>query len=144
MKKLILSLALILGFQLVVPFLNQQLKAEGWSEPIRLNLPAFLLGDTHYILQEAKLVQTNSHIKEQIKIAKAQVSVYPNPATEFIKITTDDFNQYQLFDEKGTIYRKGWIDESETILRNNIPAGIYFLKLTNTMGEVYYHRLVFN
>lgn len=139
MKNLILALVVFANLSL-----TSALKAEIISEPVKLNSSFWLLGSTHYILQEMKLIQTKSLIKQQIKIGKAQVSIYPNPASDYIKIKTDDFNQYQLFDEKGVVYRKGWIDECETIERNTIPAGVYFLKLSSTMGDVYYHRVVLN
>jgi len=139
MKNLILVLVVFVNL-----FLAARLKAENNSEPGMLNAASWLFGGTHYFLQEVKLIQTKSIIKQQLKIGKAQVSVYPNPASDFIKIKTDDFNQYQLFDEKGVVYRKGWIDECETIERNALPAGVYFLKLSNILGEVYYHRVIFN
>ncbi len=72
------------------------------------------------------------------------VLIYPQPSATFLRIKTNDFNQYILFDEKGTVYQKGWIDESETIQRNNIPSGLYFLKLSQDHGKSSYHKVVFN
>lgn len=139
MKNLILSLILCINL-----FHAFSLKAEINPEPSVVIAPFWFLDNTHFVLQESKLIHSKSMIKEQFKFGSAHVSIYPVPATNFIKIKTDDFNQYQLFDEKGVIYRKGWIDECETIERNTIPTGVYFLKLSNTMGDVYYHRIIFN
>lgn len=139
MKKLIFNFGICFNL-----FLAFNLKAEINPEPGIAMIPFWFADHDHFILQEAKLIQSKSTIKEHIKFGDAQVSIYPVPATDFIKIKTDDFNQYQLFDEKGVVYRKGWIDECETIERNSLPTGVYFLKLSNILGEVYYHRVIFN
>ena len=72
------------------------------------------------------------------------VIVYPQPAVSYLKIKSSTYNQYILFDEKGIIYKRGWIDETETIEKKNIPSGIYFLKLANSNGDIYYRKIIFN
>jgi hypothetical protein len=84
---------------------------------------------------------TNTTRKEKYD---PNVLIYPQPSTSFLRIKTNDYNQYILFDEKGTVYQKGWIDESETIERNNITSGLYLLKLSNADGDFLYKKVIFN
>lgn len=72
-----------------------------------------------------------------------EVVVYPKPATSYLKIRSSKYNQYKLFDQNAQVFKSGWIDGNETIDRSGLPAGVYFLKLTNEAKEVYYTKIVF-
>ena len=108
MKKLIFNFGICFNL-----FLAFNLKAEINPEPGIAMIPFWFADHDHFILQEAKLMQSKSMIKEHIKFGVAQVSIYPVPATDFIKIKTDDFNQYQLFDEKGEVGERVELDVAE-------------------------------
>ncbi len=84
---------------------------------------------------------TNTSRKEKYQ---PDVLIYPQPSTSFLRIKTTSYNQYILFDEKGVVYQKGWIDESETIERKNIASGLYLLKLSNDDGKFLYKKVIFN
>lgn len=72
-----------------------------------------------------------------------EVVVYPKPAKSYLKIRSSKYNQYKLFDQEARVFKSGWIDGNETIDRSDLPAGLYFLKLTNEAKEVYFTKVLF-
>lgn len=94
------------------------------------------------IFTSSKTVTTSGIVNSvfEVKNSLNGVEVYPNPATEFIRFTFDAPEsgtlQYQLFDLSGKvvqqsveeIYRNTFV-EREIHLNNDIPAGLYMLKL---------------
>ena len=65
--------------------------------------------------------------------------VYPNPATEQITIEMSNSNmQYQseLYDGAGKLLHTENIIKETSINISQLPAGVYYLKIFNTQGEV--------
>lgn len=61
------------------------------------------------------------------------ISVYPNPAKEFIIMEIEEFKNfsYFLYDEKGKLLQNGVIVDKRTEIKvNNFIPGNYFLKIT--------------
>lgn len=77
------------------------------------------------------------------ELSKLDFKIYPNPANDFIKIDTDNLNseiKYQLTNSFGQILLSG---VNRTIIDvSSIPAGIYFLKITNEKGDSGIKRVV--
>jgi para-nitrobenzyl esterase len=74
------------------------------------------------------------------------ISVYPNPATNFTEILFNENNfgaEFNLYDIHGKLISTQVINDIKiTLNRNNLPAGIYFIRITN--GEkVQTSKLVF-
>jgi len=69
---------------------------------------------------------------------KFEFSLYPNPASNFITIETDNysFNQYRyvIFDIYGHTYSNKELSES-TIDISGFSSGIYFIRISNTNGQ---------
>jgi len=69
---------------------------------------------------------------------KLEFSLYPNPASNFITIETDNnsFNQYRyvIFDIYGKSYSNKELSES-TIDISGLSSGIYFIRISNTNGQ---------
>lgn len=65
-----------------------------------------------------------------------EVSVYPNPATDFIKLIIENYEtanlRFQLYDLNGIVLRNNKIETGETnIIMSNLAPGTYFLKVTD-------------
>ena len=67
--------------------------------------------------------------------------VFPNPTTGVLNIAMKDFRNVELFNSMG----QRVLQSHETALDlNNLPAGIYFLKLTDNQGAVMMRSVVKN
>lgn len=70
--------------------------------------------------------------------AKKEIQVYPSPfATDFtIKVTPELFRaSYSLVNASGIIVMNGFLDGESTILKvENLPCGIYYLKILGEKG----------
>ncbi len=63
----------------------------------------------------------------------ADIMIYPNPATHFLKITDlDRPTEYTFFDIQGKAIKSGMVVPSQLINLRDIPAGLYFLKIRNS------------
>ena len=74
------------------------------------------------------------------------ISVYPNPATNFTEILFNENNfgaEFNLYDIHGKLISSQTITGTKiTVNRNSLPAGIYFIRITN--GEkVQTSKLIF-
>lgn len=77
-----------------------------------------------------------SHVVYVQGEADFDVSLFPNPATDFINIQlNDNFNEitYQIFDNQGKMVMNNQLSEASNyrIDLQNMPAGIYYLKIYN-------------
>ena len=67
--------------------------------------------------------------------------VFPNPTTGVLNIAMKDFRNVELFNSMGQCVLQSY----ETLLdMSNLPAGIYFLKLTDNQGAVTMRSVVKN
>jgi hypothetical protein len=71
---------------------------------------------------------------QEIKGINLTCSVYPNPATDFLKLNVQDFGNenlsYILYDLKGKVLETNAVSSSETTINmGTLVAGTYFLKL---------------
>lgn len=76
-------------------------------------------------------LDTTENVKPNIDI-----SVYPNPTTDFVKINIDGYvfgdemGTYQLYDIQGKLLKQNTIDENETQINlNNLSKSIYILQV---------------
>lgn len=63
-------------------------------------------------------------------------SIYPNPAQNFIEVSSTFFKTYQLFNTKGQVVDKGLINTIKLIPRNEFLSGVYFLELNNETEKI--------
>jgi hypothetical protein len=71
---------------------------------------------------------------QEFKGIKLTCSVYPNPATDFLKLNVKDFStenlSYMLYDLKGKVLETNVVRNIETTINmGTLVAGTYFLKL---------------
>tara|TARA_B100001057_G_scaffold215444_1_gene215713 strand:- start:5103 stop:6161 length:1059 start_codon:yes stop_codon:yes gene_type:complete len=59
------------------------------------------------------------------------LSIYPTLAKDYVKINNASFKSYQLINLKGQIVATESFVNTTIIYRNQLPSGLYFLKLNN-------------
>lgn len=76
-------------------------------------------------------------------LADAQLSVYPNPARDWLRIewATDDSATYQLIDMQGRLRLQGQIAAGEQLDLIGLAAGVYHLQL-QLGGKLHHHKLI--
>lgn len=63
---------------------------------------------------------------------ETDIKIYPNPTTDFIKISGLKYNEdFLIYDFKGAELFNGKISNNENINIRNLSKGLYFLKLAN-------------
>ncbi|HVX00979.1 MAG TPA: T9SS type A sorting domain-containing protein, partial [Candidatus Babeliaceae bacterium] len=72
------------------------------------------------------------------------VSVYPNPATDELNITTQALGiSYKLMSITGVSLQNGLLNQgNNTIPVNNIATGMYLLQLTDNSGAMKVTKIV--
>jgi hypothetical protein len=73
---------------------------------------------------------------EEAKDIILEIQVYPNPATDFMKLKISNYNiqnlRYQLYDVNGSLLQDNKIEDNETsFVISNYVSAIYFLKVTD-------------
>tara|TARA_B100000886_G_scaffold160461_1_gene109390 strand:- start:2048 stop:3106 length:1059 start_codon:yes stop_codon:yes gene_type:complete len=71
------------------------------------------------------------------------LSIYPIPAKEYLTINNVYFNSYQLINLKGQIVATDSFINTTIVCRNQLPPGLYFLKLNNGMNYTT-QKVIFN
>jgi hypothetical protein len=77
-------------------------------------------------------VENNDGLEEQLEI-----SIYPNPSKGDFRIITNsnELTTYQVVDATGKIIRSGEFQYSTQMEMNDVPAGVYFVKINSEYGE---------
>ena len=74
-------------------------------------------------------------------------SIYPNPATDFIKLRIENYEdenlRYQLYDIRGNLLQNNKVEgkESSIVMSNLLPA-TYFLKVTDNNKEIKVFKII--
>ncbi len=75
--------------------------------------------------------------KEELIDVKTEISIYPNPTTDFVNINMTGFEieigqpSFQLYDLHGRLLQQKTINESETqISLNNLSSALYILQVS--------------
>lgn len=58
-------------------------------------------------------------------------SIYPNPATTYFKIQSNEYTNYRLHNFKGQCLIDGVINDYAVVFKENLESGVYFLELKN-------------
>jgi len=86
--------------------------------------------------------------EEVIRTSPESIRVFPNPANErlFIDRSQDKSGSlwnYALYSVHGSIVGRGLLDENiSSIDVNQLPAGVYLIRVTTALGEVFQNRFV--
>jgi hypothetical protein len=64
---------------------------------------------------------------------KLEVSICPNPASEYIKlnINQNQITQVQIFNSMGILFKEFSITQSTQLDISDLPKGLYFVRLKN-------------
>ena len=86
---------------------------------------------------------------EEAKDISLEIVVYPNPATDFIKLKIENFEvqklRYQLYDINGSLLQDNKIVNNETsIIMSNYMSSTYFLKVTDNNKVVKTFKIIKN
>jgi len=87
-------------------------------------------------------------IEEALNIT-LQSSVYPNPASDFVKLKIENYEienlSYQLYGNNGSLLQDNKIKDSETrIDMSNLVSAIYFLKVIENKKVVKTFKIIKN
>ena len=77
---------------------------------------------------------------EEAKDIFLNVSAYPNPTTDYVELKVENLQlselSYKLYDISGKVYQNKEIGNSITkIEMQNLPQGIYFIKVIDTKNK---------
>ena len=102
----------------------------------------------------AEGIQQSFEISVVSKIEEAKgiyltISVYPNPATDYLILEVKDFEllamTFQLFDMQGKLLQTQKITSHQTsIVMSNLAPGIYFVKVMQENKEVKTFKIIKN
>jgi len=86
---------------------------------------------------------------EEAKDISLEIVVYPNPATDFIKLKIKNYEfqnlRYQLFDINGSLIKDNKVEGNETsIPMQNLLSSVYFLKVTDNNKVIKTFKIIKN
>lgn len=86
---------------------------------------------------------------EEVKGINLQLSVFPNPTSDFIMLEVKDYNfqtlNYQLYDITGKEFLNAETNKESTKIEiGNLSKAIYFLKITDKKKEVKTFKIIKN
>ncbi|MBP5643458.1 MAG: S8 family peptidase, partial [Bacteroidales bacterium] len=62
----------------------------------------------------------------------AELSIYPNPADDYIVVNCDKESEYQIVDNLGQTVKSGIIaSDNQQVDITNLPNGVYLIKIDN-------------
>ena len=78
-----------------------------------------------------------------------EIEVYPNPATDFVKLKIENYEvknlRYQLFDINGSLIKDNKVEGNETsISMQNLLPSVYFLKVTDNNKVIKTFKIIKN
>jgi len=86
---------------------------------------------------------------EEASDISLEIMVYPNPATDFIRLKIENYEvqnlRYQLYDNSGSLLQDNKVEGSETsLVMNNLVPAIYFLKVIQGNKEIKTFKIIKN
>ena len=86
---------------------------------------------------------------EEVQEINLTVSAYPNPTTDYLTLSIDEFDisnlSYQLYDMQGKLLQLEKISENQTsIVMNNLVPATYFVKVMRGNTEVKTFKIIKN
>jgi hypothetical protein len=157
-KRLKLSAVLLLGFGLTGLQAQEAIPATGSNASGSGGSVSYTVGQVVYTtnsgtngsviqgVQQPYEISVVSSIEETIGI-NLTVTAYPNPTTDFLTLSVDNFETsnllYQLYDTNGKLLESKKIEGNQTsIVMSNLVPDSYFLKVIQNKNEV--HNVISN
>ena len=90
-----------------------------------------------FFLTSASFAQSNSGKQTAQLTSKKNISVYPNPATNFIGLSeTEDVKQLIVFNVVGRKMKSFMVSEGEKYNIAELPKGMYLVQILNYDNKV--------
>jgi hypothetical protein len=85
----------------------------------------------------------------EAKDISLEIEVYPNPATDFVKLKIKNYEvenlKYQLYDINGSLLKDNKVEGNETsISMQNLLPSVYFLKVTDNNKAIKTFKIIKN
>lgn len=77
-----------------------------------------------------------------IDFSKAQISVYPNPTTDFIHINVEGATSIQIYNINGQMVASQSISNNSIVSMQPFAAGTYFVKVLNNNKEIGFAKVI--
>ncbi len=159
-KRLKLSAVLLLGLGLTGLQAQESVNATGGDASGSGGSVSYSVGQVVYTtntgttgsvaqgVQQPYEISVVTAIEEATRI-NLSVSVYPNPTTDYLTLSINDFDilnlSFHLYDINGKMIQQNKINISETIISiTEIPPAVYFLKITDNGKEIKVFKIVKN
>jgi hypothetical protein len=68
--------------------------------------------------------------------SRTTINVFPNPATDYLKIESSESSLMQMFDIQGRLFVEQQISTYENIDISQLPSGTYFVKVGQTVKKI--------
>jgi len=86
---------------------------------------------------------------EEAKDISLEIVVYPNPATDFVKLQIKNYEvenlRFQLYDINGSLLQDNKVEGNETsIVMSNYMSATYFLKVTDNNKVIKTFKIIKN
>lgn len=82
-------------------------------------------------------------IPNQLTITSNPIAIYPNPASDFIRIDIAQLKgEVSLLDINGRVLNRMNIDGQTTLHVNDLNQGVYLLSFTAENGQTFYKRII--
>ncbi|MDD4149700.1 MAG: T9SS type A sorting domain-containing protein [Bacteroidales bacterium] len=86
---------------------------------------------------------------EEAKVINLAISAYPNPTTDYLTLSIDEFDisnlSYQLYDMQGKLLQNEKITGNQTsIVMSNLVPATYFVKINQVTKEVKSFKIIKN
>jgi hypothetical protein len=97
-------------------------------------------------VQQPYEIYTVTGVEEAVGI-NLEMEVYPNPASDFLKLVIADYNlenlTCQLYDSNGGLIQNSKIINKETIIyTGDLAPAVYFLKVTDNYNEIKTFKII--
>lgn len=157
-EKILLTAVILLGLGLIGLRAQESVNASGGNASGIGGSAGYSVGQVVYTtingtngsvshgVQQAYEISVVSSLEETDE-ANVIISVFPNPATDFITLTVDPAEYQSLFfilyDINGTIIRENKVTFSDTeISMLDLPPATYFLKLADNGKDVKVFKII--
>jgi hypothetical protein len=77
------------------------------------------------------LLPTSNNVNNE---SEMNISIYPNPAVEFITIKTSSPVNFTIYDMSGRLMESGRAMNGQSLSVHHFPSGLYLMRLTGDAG----------
>ena len=159
-KKLKLSTLILLGFGLTGLQAQVSLNTRGGNASGDGGSVSYSVGQVLYTTNTGTNGTVNQGVQqpyeisvvtaiEEVKCISLSVTAYPNPTTDFLTLSINEFDisnlSYQMYDIQGKLLQNKKITDSKTnIVTSNLFPAMYFVKVIHGNIEIKTFKIIKN